>query len=617
MARPVCAAADEGDTSHAGIGDERVSHVVAHSGDHVDHARREDVDEIVDQGQDRQGGELARLQHDGVARDQRRRYLRDGEHERMVEGDDASGHSERLAQRVVQSIVSDRNRLASGHQGKAGEVPHLGSRDANIIAHLPDGAAVVGCVDGGQFIPPPLDDVGQPQQGLRPRERGLGGPPRERALRLVDCVLHVAHAAPRERCDELSRCRVVRLEGWAPAAQVPLATDQGGQHLAARQARTGILMPLARPGPLRLESLNAGSTSWMKDSSDAFDSSGDMKAKLKSIPRCLHAGTAVRIDLILHRRSRTDDELLADELLRISRGPDHGLQRTSGDLRTGAQPVLVKHLDAANRLLVGLGVGVAHDHVAKAEAPLEPVRDDVLGEASLGHRAAIDVQSLQQLGQVQAGHVDVLGHETGVVGGLVADGHPGQGRVLAVVGAGHHAGIDRARLESRGPLQGRVPILHAPGGLERSQHGTEVLILVVRIPAEPHEFHRIATAGKAHDRIALRQHVHEVDVLGQGNGVVQGRDDGGVNEAGSRSTQASQVRCHHQVTAVRVELGEVVLGQAHSDEAGVGGPDGLIDAGLDDLRVMRRARSLRIDVVGELHVSNSLALWFAELHSAK
>ncbi len=207
----------------------------------------------------------------------------------MVEGDDASGYSERLAQRVVQSIVSDRNRLASRHQGKAGEVPHLGSRDANIIAHLPDGASVVGRIDGGQFIPPPLDDVGQPQKGLRPRERGLSGPPRERAFRLVDCVLHIAHAAPRERCDELSRCRVGRLEGRTPAAQIPLATDQGGHHLAAQQAPGGISHGCYAPAPrpFRPESLNAGSTSRMKDSNEAFDSSGDMKAKLKSIPRCL------------------------------------------------------------------------------------------------------------------------------------------------------------------------------------------------------------------------------------------------------------------------------------------------------------------------------------------
>lgn len=88
-------------------------------------------------------GELRRLQDDGVSPDERCGDLGRGEHERVIERDDAPHHAERLAQRVVEAPLTGRDRLAAQLQREPGEVAQLPGGGADVALHLVERAAVV------------------------------------------------------------------------------------------------------------------------------------------------------------------------------------------------------------------------------------------------------------------------------------------------------------------------------------------------------------------------------------------------------------------------------------------------------------------------------------------
>lgn len=75
---------------------------------------------------DERGGLCRRLRDHGIAGRKRGRNLAGAEHERMIEGDDAGHHAERLPYRVVQGVRPHRDRRAFHFGHEPGEEIGLG-----------------------------------------------------------------------------------------------------------------------------------------------------------------------------------------------------------------------------------------------------------------------------------------------------------------------------------------------------------------------------------------------------------------------------------------------------------------------------------------------------------
>ncbi len=144
-------AADQRHARHQRVRDQRLAARDA-AGENVQHARRQDA---VDDLQEAVGGKrrLVRRLHDhGVAGRNGGRSLGRGKHDGMVIGDDARANAERLAHRQVHHAVAHRDGLALhfGHEPR--EVIPLRRRRAGIPHHLAHRVAAVGGVQHGQFL---------------------------------------------------------------------------------------------------------------------------------------------------------------------------------------------------------------------------------------------------------------------------------------------------------------------------------------------------------------------------------------------------------------------------------------------------------------------------------
>ena len=220
--------AGEGDLVDARVRDQRRARLVAVAGDDVEDARREA--RLLDQR-----GELERrgrrllggLDDDAAARGQRRRGLPAHQQHGRVPGRDRRHHADRLAQRVDEEVVAvGRQRLAADLVGRAREVVVVVGQPAQLALHLADQLAVVGRLHARDPRGVLLDQLGEPAQQPRARDRRRARPRRERATCGADRGVDVLGARARDRRPRLRRERVDALESGSRARVDPLAADE-------------------------------------------------------------------------------------------------------------------------------------------------------------------------------------------------------------------------------------------------------------------------------------------------------------------------------------------------------------------------------------------------------
>ena len=169
------------------------------------------------QPQHAERGVLGRLEHQRVAGAERGRDLERGEDDRRIPGDDGAHHADRLAPRVAENVLAERDGLALQLAGEAAEVaddvggaPGLGPRlGAQRVAGLLGD-------DAGQLLDPRLHRVGDLLQQAASLARHHAAPGRERSAR---------QPSPPGRCPpprRAGRCRwCADCRGFRPGCSLP------------------------------------------------------------------------------------------------------------------------------------------------------------------------------------------------------------------------------------------------------------------------------------------------------------------------------------------------------------------------------------------------------------
>ena len=158
--------------------------LLAVAGQHVEHAGRQVLLADLGHPQHAQRRVLGRLQHQRVAGAERGRDLERGEHHRRIPRDDGADHADRLAARVAQHVLAERDGLALQLAGEAAEIAEDVGRHAGLGARL--GAHRVAGLqrDGArQLLAAGLERIGDLEQrlaafarhDLAPVGKGLGG----------------------------------------------------------------------------------------------------------------------------------------------------------------------------------------------------------------------------------------------------------------------------------------------------------------------------------------------------------------------------------------------------------------------------------------------------------
>ena len=108
---------------------------VAPAGHDTEHARREDAVPQLRDAQRRERRLVGGLHDERVACRERRAAFAGDEEQRMVESADARDHAQRLAQRVVQRALADRDRAALHLGDQPREIIHVVGADLDVVEH--------------------------------------------------------------------------------------------------------------------------------------------------------------------------------------------------------------------------------------------------------------------------------------------------------------------------------------------------------------------------------------------------------------------------------------------------------------------------------------------------
>ena len=114
--------AGEGELADRGMAGERRAAFLAVAGQHVEHARRQELLANFGQQQHAERRILGRLHHHRVAGAERRADLDRAEQHRRVPRNDGADHAERLAPRIAQHLLAERNGLALELTAQAAEI---------------------------------------------------------------------------------------------------------------------------------------------------------------------------------------------------------------------------------------------------------------------------------------------------------------------------------------------------------------------------------------------------------------------------------------------------------------------------------------------------------------
>lgn len=221
--------------AHVPMGHQRRPRRHAAAGDHVDDAvRHSGSGRGLREQQRRQGSDLRRFEHDGVARGDRGQDLPRGHLQRIVPRRDRADHPDRFAAdagRVVGGVLA--RRLALQIAGRAGEERHVVDRPGNVelgrefdrFARLP-GFGACDVVGHLRELGSPSSQDGGTLARARRRPVRVGG------LRGGDRVVDVVHRCFGAGGDHLTGGRIEHLVPFGrPAVQVAAADVQPGKVL--------------------------------------------------------------------------------------------------------------------------------------------------------------------------------------------------------------------------------------------------------------------------------------------------------------------------------------------------------------------------------------------------
>jgi hypothetical protein len=158
--------AGEADLAHVGVGDEPLPDDRALTGQHGEHALGDaGVQRELTEPDRRQGGELGRFEHDGVAGRERRGQAPARDRHREVPRHDDRDDPERLLEGHVEP-TGDGDLPAEEALGCRGVVAQHVDHVADLPPGVADGVAGVRHLEGGEVVGGGLDGVGEPAQQL-------------------------------------------------------------------------------------------------------------------------------------------------------------------------------------------------------------------------------------------------------------------------------------------------------------------------------------------------------------------------------------------------------------------------------------------------------------------
>ncbi len=206
---------------------QRAAALLAVAGEDVQHAVGQVLGGDLGHPQHAQRRVLGRLEHERVAGAQRHRDLQRGQHHGSVPGDDRGDDPERLAARVAEHVLAQRQRLALLLARDAAVVAEDVGRHRGLATGLgPDRVAGLGrdrlrelLADRGQIL-------GDLQQRDAAVPRRLPAPLRKRLGRGLHRTVHVLGRPARDGAERLAPGRVLDLDPVSTGRVDPLAADQ-------------------------------------------------------------------------------------------------------------------------------------------------------------------------------------------------------------------------------------------------------------------------------------------------------------------------------------------------------------------------------------------------------
>ena len=225
-------AAGKGDLCHLGMSDQRLAHLFAEAGHHVQHARRK----TCHLGQTRQfqrrgRGIFRRLQHKGVARRQSGSQLVHRQQQRRIPRGDRNADPQRLiaGEGEGEGIgLIDGKDSAFHLVGQTAEVMEILRQIAHRRRYFADQLAVVGDLDADQPVGMFGDQLAKAAQQLAPRAGGHHRPwaAAKGGVGSGDGGFGIGGTAARDRRPSLAVPGVDRLKALAPDRFDSLATDE-------------------------------------------------------------------------------------------------------------------------------------------------------------------------------------------------------------------------------------------------------------------------------------------------------------------------------------------------------------------------------------------------------
>ena len=209
------------------MADEPLAGLLAEAVDEVDGALGQPgLAEQLDEALGQQRRVLGGLEHDGVARDERRRELpgrdRDREVPRRDRADDADRHPHRHLELVAQLRGG---RVAEEAAALAGHVDRHVDRFLDVAAGLREHLAHLAAHQLGQLVLLLLEQPREAEEHVAALGRRHEAPLLEGGLRRGDGAVDVLGGRPRERSERLARGRHLRLERLAGGGVRPLTAD--------------------------------------------------------------------------------------------------------------------------------------------------------------------------------------------------------------------------------------------------------------------------------------------------------------------------------------------------------------------------------------------------------
>ena len=181
---------------------ERRPALLAQTGQHVEHAGRQELLRDFGHQENAERGILRRLEHDRVTRAQCRSDLQRAQQHRRIPRDDGPNHPDRLAPRIAQHLLAKRDRLALQLSGQTAEIAENIGREPRLRPRLSSQRIAGLQRDGtGQLLAAGLQGVGDAQQQPPPVARGDLAPGWEGPRGGFHCGVHISRIAARNLGD--------------------------------------------------------------------------------------------------------------------------------------------------------------------------------------------------------------------------------------------------------------------------------------------------------------------------------------------------------------------------------------------------------------------------------